>query len=61
VVRRGFVLDTTHVAGVILRSNGKGAYGGGAYDIIGPTGSSLGYPTVRVSPAYPGPACISST
>jgi uncharacterized protein (TIGR03437 family) len=41
-----FVLDSTHVAGIILRSNGKGAYGGGTYDIIGPTGSSLGYPTV---------------
>ena len=33
------LLDATHVAGIILR-------GGGAYDIIGPTGSSLGYPTV---------------
>jgi len=41
-----FLLDATHVAGIILRSNGKGAYGGGTYDIIGPTGSSLGYPTV---------------
>ncbi|MGA9391446.1 MAG: hypothetical protein WBV69_13480 [Candidatus Sulfotelmatobacter sp.] len=28
------------------RSNGSGAYGGGAYDIVGPTGSSLGYKTV---------------
>jgi uncharacterized protein (TIGR03437 family) len=34
------------VAGIILRSNGSGAYGGGTYDIIGPTGNSLGYPTV---------------
>ena len=41
-----FLLDATHVAGIILRSNGKGAYGGGSYDIIGPTGTSLGYPTV---------------
>jgi uncharacterized protein (TIGR03437 family) len=41
-----FLLDTTHVSGIILRSNGKGAYGGGAYDIIGPTGTSLGYATV---------------
>jgi uncharacterized protein (TIGR03437 family) len=40
------LLDTKHVTGIILRSNGTGAYGGGAYDIIGPTGSSLGYPTV---------------
>jgi uncharacterized protein (TIGR03437 family) len=40
------LLDSEHVAGIILRSNGSGAYGGGAYDIIGPTGNSLGYPTV---------------
>jgi len=40
------LLDSRHVAGIILRSNGAGAYGGGTYDIIGPTGSSLGYPTV---------------
>ena len=41
-----FALDGTHVAGIILRSNGKGAYGGGTYDILGPTGTSLGYATV---------------
>lgn len=41
-----FLLDRTHVAGVILRFNGSGAYGGGTYDIIGPTGTSLGYKTV---------------
>jgi uncharacterized protein (TIGR03437 family) len=40
------LLDTKHVTGIILRSNGTGAYGGGTYDIVGPTGSSLGYPTV---------------
>jgi uncharacterized protein (TIGR03437 family) len=40
------LVDATHVAGIILRGNGSGAYGGGTYDIIGPTGSSLGYPTV---------------
>jgi uncharacterized protein (TIGR03437 family) len=40
------LLDSTHVTGIILRSNNSGAYGGGTYDIIGPTGSSLGYPTV---------------
>jgi uncharacterized protein (TIGR03437 family) len=40
------LLDTKHVAGIIIRSDGSGAYGGGTYDIIGPTGSSLGYPTV---------------
>jgi uncharacterized protein (TIGR03437 family) len=32
-------LDGKHVAGIILRA-------GGAYDVIGPTGTSLGYPTV---------------
>ena len=40
------LLDTTHVAGIIIRSDGSGAYGGGRYDIIGPTGKSLGYATV---------------
>jgi uncharacterized protein (TIGR03437 family) len=35
-----------HVAGIIIRTDGSGAYGGGVYDIIGPTGSSLGYATV---------------
>ncbi len=40
------LLDTTHVAGIILRPDGGGAYGGGTYDILGPTGDSLGYPTV---------------
>jgi uncharacterized protein (TIGR03437 family) len=40
------LLDAQHVAGIILRSDGSGAYDGGAYDIIGPTGTSLGYPTV---------------
>jgi uncharacterized protein (TIGR03437 family) len=40
------LLDSKHVAGIILRSNGTGAYGGGSYDIVGPTGSSLGYATV---------------
>lgn len=40
------LLDTKHVAGIIVRSDGSGAYGGGTYDIVGPTGKSLGYPTV---------------
>ena len=34
------------MTGLIFRSNGSGAFGGGSYDIIGPTGASLGYPTV---------------
>ena len=41
-----FLLDAKHVAGIILRPDRTGAYGGGAYDIIGPTGTSLGYPAV---------------
>jgi uncharacterized protein (TIGR03437 family) len=40
------LLDDKHVAGIILRLNGTGAYGGGSYDILGPTGTSLGYQTV---------------
>jgi uncharacterized protein (TIGR03437 family) len=40
------LLDNEHVTGIISRSNGSGAYGGGTYDIIGPTGNSLGYRTV---------------
>jgi len=40
------LLDGKHVAGIILRSDGSGAYGGGGYDIVGPTGTSLGYKTV---------------
>ena len=40
------LLDRSHVAGLILRFDGSGAYGGGTYDIIGPTGTTLGYATV---------------
>lgn len=39
------LLDNKHVAGIIFRTSG-GSQGGGTYDILGPTGSSLGYPTV---------------
>jgi uncharacterized protein (TIGR03437 family) len=37
-----------HVSGIILRPDGTGAYGKGpnSYDLLGPTGNSLGYPTV---------------
>jgi uncharacterized protein (TIGR03437 family) len=38
------LLDARHVTGIIIRSDGS--YGGGSYDIIGPTGKSLGYATV---------------
>lgn len=40
------VLDGKHVAGIIIRTDGSGAYGGGTYDILGPTGTSFGYKTV---------------
>ena len=40
------LLDATHVAAIILRSDNSGTYGGGSYDIVGPTGTSLGYKTV---------------
>jgi uncharacterized protein (TIGR03437 family) len=44
------LLDGKHVTGIILRSDGSGAYGGGTYDIVGPTGTSLGYATVAAKP-----------
>jgi uncharacterized protein (TIGR03437 family) len=47
--------DGKHVAGIILRDDGSGQYGGGTYDILGPTGGSLGYSTV---PAKPGDSVI---
>jgi len=40
------LLDAKHVAGIILRSDASGAFGGGTYVIIGPTGTSLGYQPV---------------
>ncbi len=43
------VLDTKHVAGIILRANHSGAWGGGTFDIVGPTGDALGYRTVAVT------------
>ena len=41
-----FLLDSKHVAGIILRTNGSGSQGGGTYDFLGPTVTSLGYATV---------------
>jgi uncharacterized protein (TIGR03437 family) len=37
-----------HVTGIILRPDGSGAYGSGSnsYDFLGPTGNSIGFPTV---------------
>lgn len=40
------LLDARHVAGIIIRTDGSGAYGGGTYDILGPRETSLGYKTV---------------
>src|SRR5262249_10562833 len=40
------LLAPRFVSGIILRSDGSGAFGGGTYDILGPTGASFGYPTV---------------
>jgi uncharacterized protein (TIGR03437 family) len=42
------LLDGKHVTGIILRPDGSGAHGSGSYsyDIVGPTGKSLGFPTV---------------
>ena len=41
-----------YVAGIIVRPDGSGAYGVGraSYDILGPTGNSLGFPTVAARP-----------
>lgn len=44
------LLDSKHVSAIILRPNKTGAYGGGTYDILGPTGNTLGYPTVAANP-----------
>jgi uncharacterized protein (TIGR03437 family) len=44
------LLDALHVAAIIVRPNGGGAFGNGAYDILGPDGDCFGYPTVSASP-----------
>lgn len=44
------LFDKTHIAGIILRLDGSGTQGGGTYDILGPTGNALGYPTVAAKP-----------
>ena len=44
------LLKGKFAAGIILRTNGSGAYGGGTYDILGPTGTKLGYNTVAARP-----------
>jgi uncharacterized protein (TIGR03437 family) len=44
------LFDATHVAGIILRTDGSGTQGGGTYDLLGPTGNSLSYPTVAAKP-----------
>jgi uncharacterized protein (TIGR03437 family) len=44
------LLEPSFVSGVILRPDGSGTFGGGTYDILGPTGNSFGYPTVSAQP-----------
>jgi len=38
------------ISGIILRTDGTGAFGGGTYDVLGPTGHMFGYPTVAAVP-----------
>jgi uncharacterized protein (TIGR03437 family) len=38
-----------YVAGIVIRNDGSGQMGGGTYDIIGPAGTSLGFPTAPVT------------
>ena len=40
------LLDGMHVTAIILRRDGSGAYGNGAFDILGPTGTCFGYYTM---------------
>jgi len=42
--------DAVHVAGIILRPRNNGAYGEGAYDLLGPTGTVGGVRTVAARP-----------
>jgi uncharacterized protein (TIGR03437 family) len=44
------LLDASHVAAIIVRSNGSGAYGNGSYDILGPGGDCFGYRTAGAKP-----------
>ncbi|HYA17008.1 MAG TPA: Ig-like domain repeat protein, partial [Bryobacteraceae bacterium] len=39
------LFDATHVAGVIPTPDGSGHYGGGAYDLLGPSSSPFGFNT----------------
>jgi len=39
------VVGGKYVAGVIVRNDGSGSQGGGTFDYLGPTGTSLGYQT----------------
>jgi uncharacterized protein (TIGR03437 family) len=43
------LFDATHVAGIIIRSDGSGAYDNGVYDLLGPTGTTFGYPQPAVA------------
>ena len=44
------LLDARHVTAIIVKSDGSGVYGEGAYDIVGPSGSCFGYITAGAKP-----------
>jgi len=44
------LLDSMHVTAIIIRSDGSGDYGDGAYDILGPEGNCFGYVTAGAKP-----------
>jgi uncharacterized protein (TIGR03437 family) len=44
------LFDSKHVTGIIVRTDGSGSQGGGTYDLLGPTGNSLGFPAVAAKP-----------
>jgi uncharacterized protein (TIGR03437 family) len=44
------LLDSRHIAAIIVRSDRSGAYANGTYDILGPTGNCFGYRTVAARP-----------
>ena len=44
------LLQDNYVSGIILRTDGSGAFGGGTYDILGPAGDTFGYRTVSARP-----------
>jgi uncharacterized protein (TIGR03437 family) len=53
------LFDASHIAGIILRPDGSGAYGTGqsSYDITGPSGANFGFPHPPVA-AKPGDTVV---